>query len=152
MFMKAFFVLMLASAFFVLTGCEEPVDPLEPDDPEEVTGPEEIELPDHLPAEVELWIEQSIERFAAKTLEHEGVLYLLVTYGEKPTAGYAVEITEIKEDDDKVIVTAHFTEPGEDEMVAQVITYPFDLAMIDDPGLPVEFVATGDETEIPLQE
>ena len=105
-----------------------------------------------LPAEIELWIEQSKERFAAQALGHEGILYILVTYGEKPTAGYAVEITEIKEDEDKVVVTVHFTEPAEDKGVPPVITYPFDLAIIDDPGLPVEYNATGAETEIPVQE
>ncbi len=152
MLTKTIFILIMAAALIVLRGCEDPEDPLEPVEPDEVTEPEETELPDQLPDEIELWIEQSKERFAAKTLEHEGVLYLLVTYGEKPTAGYEVEITEIKEDDGKVVVTAHFTEPAEDEMVAQVITYPFDLAMMDDPGLPVEFKATGAETEIPIQE
>jgi len=152
MFKKTIFIFVMAAALIVLPGCEDPADPLEPVDPDEVTEPEEVELPDQLPAEIELWIEQSKERFAAQALEHEEILYLLVTYGEKPTAGYAVEITEIKEDEDKVVVTVHFTEPAEDEMVAQVITYPFDLAMIDDPGLPVEFNATGAETEIPVQE
>lgn len=152
MLKKAMFILILIAGLLLLTGCEIPADPLEPADPDEVTEPGEVELPDQLPAEVELWIEQSMERFMAQTLEHEGILYLLVTYGEKPTGGYAVEITEITEAEDKVLVTVHFTEPGEDEVVTQALTYPYDLAMIDDPGLPVEFKATGAETEIPVQE
>ncbi len=152
MLKKGMFILILTAGLLLLPGCETVADPLEPAEPGEVTEPEEVELPDQLPAEVELWIEQSRERFMAQTLEHEGILYLLVTYGEKPTGGYAVEITEITEAEDKILVTVHFTEPGEDEMVTQALTYPYDLAMIDDPGLPVEFKATGVETEIPVQE
>ncbi len=152
MLSKVVTVSMITAAFLMIAGCGVPTDPLEPAEPGEVTEPEEIELPDQLPAEVEMWIEQSKERFMAQALEHEGILYLLVTYGEKPTGGYTVEITEITEKEDRVVVTAHFTEPGEDDVVTQALTYPFDLAMMDDPGLPVEFVATGAESEIPEQQ
>jgi hypothetical protein len=114
--------------------------------------PDEVTLPDELPAEVQAWIDAAVNDFGSQTLVHEGILYLLVTYGEKPTGGYDVEITDITEEEGKLVVTANFTEPGEDEMVTQALTYPYDLAMLDDPGLPVEFVATGAETEIPVIE
>jgi hypothetical protein len=115
-------------------------------------GPEEVTLPDELPVEVQSWIDAATDNFGGQTFVHEDILYLLVTYGEKPTGGYVVEITEITEEDGKLIVTAHFAEPGEDEMVTQALTYPYDLAMLEDPGLPVEFVATGAEAEIPVIE
>lgn len=115
-------------------------------------GPEEVTMPDELPAEVQAWIDASIYNFGGQTFVYEDILYLLVTYGEKPTGGYNVEITDITEGEGKLVVTADFTEPGEDEMVTQALTYPYDLAMLDDPGLPVEFVATGAETEIPVIE
>ena len=113
-------------------------------------APEEVTLPDELPAEVQAWIDQASHNFGGQTLVYEDILYLLVTYGEKPTGGFSVEITDISEKEGKLVVTANFTEPGEDEMVTQALTYPYDLAMLDDPGLPVEFVATGAETEIPV--
>ncbi len=137
---KTLFFLLLAGTLMVISGCDDPGEPIE-----------SIES-DELPAEVQAWIEDSTDRFGAQTLEHEGLLYLLVTYGEKPTGGYVVEITEIIEEEDKVVVTVHFTEPAEDEVVIQVLTYPYDLAMIDDPGKPVEFIATGAETELPVRE
>ena len=83
---------------------------------------------------------------------YEEILYILVTYGEKPTGGFEVEITGIAEEEDKIVVTVEFTEPGKDDMVTQALTYPYDLAMMDDPGLPVKFVATGAETEVPVLE
>ncbi len=147
MLKQKWLLLLLALLFLVAAGCGQEQLPVEPDNDEGV----EVILPDQLPAEVEEWIEGARQEFAGQTYELEGVLYLLVTYGERPTGGYDVEITDIAVQDDRVVVTADFTEPAEDEMVTQALTYPYDLAMIEDPDLPVEFVATGAETEIPAR-
>ncbi len=152
MFKQKWLLLLLALLFLVTAGCGQEQLPAEPDNDQESNDEGvEVILPDQLPAEVEEWIEDSRQEFAGQTYELEGVLYLLVTYGERPTGGYDVEITDIAVQDDKVVVTADFTEPAEDEMVTQALTYPYDLAMIEDPDLPVEFVATGAETEIPAR-
>jgi len=131
-------VMILVSVILFVLACNE------------ADEPDDVALPDELPAEVQSWIDAATNKFGGQSYVHEEILYLLVTYGEKPTGGYSVEITDIKEDDEKLIVTAYFTEPGEDEMVTQALTYPYDLAMLEDPGLPVEFVAAGAETEIPV--
>lgn len=107
--------------------------------------------PDQLPADIQAWIEVSREKFQAQTRKDNGFLYILVTYGEKPTGGYAVEITGVAEKADRLVVTVKFAEPGPDDMVTQALTYPYDLMIIDDPDLPsVEFVATGAENTIPI--
>lgn len=148
MFKKPILLVLLVVTFLFVAACGEPTDPYDHMDPDEE---DEITLTDELPEEIQAWIEEARSEFAAQTMEYEGILYLLVTYGEKPTGGYDVEITSIVEEDDKLVVTADFTEPGEDDIVTQALTYPYDLAMLDDPGLPVEFVATGAETDIPLK-
>ncbi|MGM0651916.1 MAG: protease complex subunit PrcB family protein [Bacillota bacterium] len=151
MFKQRWLFLLLPLMFLLVMGCGEKV-PAEPVNGQEGNGEEvEVVSPDQLPAEIEEWIEDSRQDFAGQIYELEGVLYILVTYGEKPTGGYDVEITEIVLQDEKVVVTAEFIEPAEDEMVTQALTYPYDLAMIEDPGLPVEFIATGAETEIPAR-
>jgi len=137
-------VTFLIASLFMFTGCGNPVKADEPVEPDEIT------LQDELPSEVQAWIDDSLNRFGAQTKVHEEILYMLVTYGEKPTGGFDVEITKIAEEKDGVVVTVHFTEPGEDDMVTQALTYPYDLAMMDDPGLPVEFIATGAETKVPV--
>jgi hypothetical protein len=142
---------------------EEPVgDDAELEDPEETPGedreeqPDNDELidptdPDQLPADIQAWIEVSREKFQAQTRKDNGLLYILITYGEKPTGGYAVEITGVEEKADRLVVTVKFTEPGPDDMVTQALTYPYDLMVIDDPDLPtVEFVATEAESSIPI--
>lgn len=59
----------------------------------------------------------------------EGV-FVIVTRGEKNTGGYTVEIDKIenkknKEGKDELIVYAKFKDPNPNEIVQQVITYPY---------------------------
>jgi len=146
MFKSILIVAVLGLSLMFVAGCGDPVRADEPDAPEEIT------LPDELPADVQAWIDASLEKFGAQTMVYEEILYILVTYGEKPTGGFEVEITGIEEKEDKIVVTVDFTEPGKDDMVTQAFTYPYDLAMINDTGLPVEFTATGAESEVPINE
>jgi hypothetical protein len=138
---KGIFISALAFSVLLVAGCsdfEAPVDPLGPEDPGE-----------KLPAEIDRWIESSLDIFLGQAYEYEGELYLLVTYGEKPTGGYAVEITNISAAEGTLFVTVLFTEPDEEEMVTQALTYPYDLAVAEAVNLPVEFVAAGAEEYIP---
>lgn len=133
-------VTMILLMLFVY-GCGDPAEPGKPVKTEDPQG--------RLPPEIEAWVENSLDMFLGQSFEYKGKLYLLVTYGEKPTGGYKVEITDISELDNKLVVTAFFTEPGEDEMVTEALTYPYDMAVIEDPGFPVEFVAAGAEQYLP---
>ena len=62
----------------------------------------------------------------------DGKVYVIVTRGEKPTAGYNLTIEDmgIEKTDlgTNLVVTALFTEPKPDEAVSQVITYPYVVA------------------------
>lgn len=102
-----------------------------------------------VPTAIEAWVENSLTTFIGQSYNYEDRLYILVTYGLKPTGGYAVEITDVEITDDRVIVSVNFKVPGEDEMVTEALTYPYDLAVIENPGLPVEFVAEGAESYLP---
>ncbi len=146
MFKNILVVAVLVLSLMVVAGCG---DPVRADEPEE---PEEIALPDELPEEIQTWIDASQNKFGAQTMVYEEILYMLVTYGEKPTGGFEVEIAGIEQKEDKIVVTAEFTEPGKDDMVTQALTYPYDLAMMEDSGLQVEFIATGAETSVPVLE
>ncbi|WP_425447107.1 protease complex subunit PrcB family protein [Dethiothermospora halolimnae] len=56
-------------------------------------------------------------------------IYVVVTRGEKNTGGYSVTIDKIekvsKDDDFGLIVYAKYKDPKPDEVVPQVITYPY---------------------------
>lgn len=70
---------------------------------------------------------RTLERALATEVEEE--IYVIVTRGEKSTGGYTVSIESmhlIEENEErKLVVKATFKDPEADELVAQVITYPY---------------------------
>lgn len=89
-------------------------------------------------------LEQIIPRYkmlerALATKVDESV-YVIVTRGEKLTGGYSVDIekmTLVKEDNEpKLVVYALFKDPKADELVPQVITYPYIVVKTDLKDLP----------------
>lgn len=62
----------------------------------------------------------------------DGKVYVVVTRGEKPTAGFDLSIEKMKLDKSKdgtnLVVTALFTEPSADTTVSRIITYPYVVA------------------------
>ena len=108
----------------------------------------EIE-PETLPEEIEEWIDYSSTLWLGQTRTLEDNTYILVTYGEKPTGGYHVEIQDVMEYEEEIRVTVAFTEPAEDEIVTQALTYPDDLYVMEATDKPVTFAATGAESYVP---
>ncbi|GAB6085250.1 protease complex subunit PrcB family protein [Alkaliphilus crotonatoxidans] len=89
-------------------------------------------------------LEQIIPRYkmlerALATKVDESV-YVIVTRGEKLTGGYTVDIekmTIVKEkEEDKLVVYAVFKDPKPEELVPQVITYPYIVLKTDLKELP----------------
>ncbi len=103
-----------------------------------------------VPEEIETWIEYSRELQMGQAREYDGVLYLLATYGQRPTGGYEVEVTDIREEEDQLVVTVNFKEPGEDEVVTDAITYPYDVKTTEPTSIPVIFEAEGDLAQLPV--
>lgn len=70
----------------------------------------------------------------------DGKVYVIVTRGEKPTAGYGVSIEKMSMEKTKrgtnMKVYAVFTEPKEGEAVSQIVTYPYAAASTELTSLP----------------
>ncbi|MTI47346.1 MAG: protease complex subunit PrcB family protein [Firmicutes bacterium] len=70
----------------------------------------------------------------------EDSVYVIVTRGEKRTGGYSVAIDRIEKEksDDyfNLIVYAKYTDPSPDQIVPQVITYPYTIVKTDLKELP----------------
>ena len=70
----------------------------------------------------------------------DGKVYVLVTRGEKPTAGYEIcieeMVTEKTSKGTNLQVHALFKDPAEGESVAQVSTFPYAVALTDLTALP----------------
>jgi hypothetical protein len=106
-------------------------------------APVEINLPaideTELPPEVQAWIEERIEEQINTTLIHGDKQYILVARGMKPTAGYSIQISKVEKADGNIVVHTEIIDPNPDDMVAEVITYPYDITVIDYQDLPVRF-------------
>lgn len=67
-------------------------------------------------------------------------IYIIITRGEKSTAGYSANLEKIvKQKKDKkfnLVVHAKYKDPKPDEMVAQIITYPVLVVKTELDGLP----------------
>ncbi len=81
---------------------------------------------------------RELERALACVVDEK--IYIVVTRGEKPTAGYDVSIEKVKleksGDGSNLIVTAKFTDPPQGETVSRIITYPYAIAATDLKVLP----------------
>lgn len=138
---KTGFIMIILSAL-LLAGCGRQVAPPPPPPP---TNDQARQLPEA----IEAWIEDSKTIFLAQTRELDGMLYLLVTYGEKRTGGYVVEIGEVVLGIDKLVVPVRLKRPAPGEVVTQALTHPYDLKIINATDLPVAFVPSGDEEYLP---
>ena len=66
----------------------------------------------------------------------EESLVLVIAMGEKPTAGYAVEVGGVVREGQTLKVEVRFIEPSSERMLAAVITRPYALVRIErQPGL-----------------
>jgi len=55
---------------------------------------------------------------------------VIVTLGEQPTGGYAVEISGVQQVGDELAVSGTATTPAADAVVTQALTYPYDAVVI----------------------
>ena len=69
----------------------------------------------------------------------ENRVLIAISLGEKPTAGYGIEVAEVVLQDTTLIIKYYQKKPAPDGFVAQVLTYPGVMLAIEDSLLPAEF-------------
>lgn len=142
----SFALLMVTGMVFLGIGCTQDNGD-EPDNGNNENGNGDIVDPNgsELPKEIEDWVNSSLAMNLGQSKVYEEDMYILVTYGEKPTGGYNVGITDINITDESVEVSVNFKAPKEGDIVTQAITYPYDLEVIEKVDLPLSFNVSGDE-------
>ncbi len=96
-----------------------------------------------------LWREHVAERVPQPPLPQVDFtrdMVIAFFLGEKPTAGYAATIKEIRASLDKLLVRVEVTSPPPGSFVAQVLTQPYHIVKLPRSDLPVEFVVVEAET------
>jgi hypothetical protein len=89
-----------------------------------------------------LWKDHDPEH-AAPVVDFADSMVIGVFLGSRPTAGFAVEITAVKEDANRTIVEYVERRPARDDLVAQVLTSPFHLVRVTRMPAAVEFRRLG---------
>ncbi len=127
-------VFLLALLF---AGCSLGGTSPTPEDPVEETpgsgGGEFSEFPE--PVADTLKIVRQIQ--AGTTVVHEDQTFIIVSYGEQPTAGYEVDIAGIETEGERAVVTVELTEP--EGPAAEVITYPYAVEVLNGVYTDVQF-------------
>lgn len=95
--------------------------------------------PQELPADVQRWVDLNRTVAGQYTSTHGGYTYLLVAAGEKPTGGYQVAFTEVRQADGKLVVRVSVLAPQPGSSVITAVTYPVGVARIPQTALPVTF-------------
>jgi hypothetical protein len=84
-----------------------------------------------LPVEVTEWVSvmQELQRGPVwHSYTHDDFVYFYIGWGEKPTGGYDVSVKSVeKSETGEIEINIGFISPSPDDMVTQVITYPYDL-------------------------
>ncbi|MBS3983232.1 MAG: protease complex subunit PrcB family protein [Dethiobacter sp.] len=147
MLKKAFPLLLLVFLLIALAGCNSRQNSI-PDTGLPGDGTNHPPAQTAETAEIDAWVERSLPLFLAQSRELAGTQYLLVTYGLQ-NDGYAVEITAVDVEAERVKVTVQFTAPAQGQQGDGTVEYPYALREIPATGLPVVFVAQGAEEYLP---
>lgn len=86
---------------------------------------------DDLPADIKEKVDLQRGKEGFDMLVSGDTSYLVVYAGERPTAGYSVEIERIVDQEGVTQVTLREEAPAKGDMVAQVITYPLAIAKLE---------------------
>ncbi len=97
---------------------------------------------DELDAEFSGMIDEARAEEGYELLAYGNDNYIVVYAGQRPTAGYSIEITGITAGEGKAKVKVKETAPAEGDMTAQVLTYPFDVAKLSSPlkGVEIQYI------------
>ncbi|MBN1624593.1 MAG: protease complex subunit PrcB family protein [Clostridia bacterium] len=63
-------------------------------------------------------------------VDSEGTYTVFIGLGERPTSGYEIKVLSVEDNEGKTNITVEETKPAEDDMVAQVITYPYTVVQM----------------------
>ncbi|GAB6933914.1 protease complex subunit PrcB family protein [Calditerricola satsumensis] len=109
-------------------------------------------IPRHdAPPDIQQWIDRHFRNEGAYVSRTADATYVLISRGEKPTAGYGIAVQAVTCKDGGIVVTVRTIDPQPGDIVAEVITYPHVVVKLDAQSKPIRVVTT-DGREIPLQE
>ena len=137
-------IVVIASLSLLLTGCkqgESESTPVPTDTPESSTESpsstsnqgitvntinfREIDISTLDDVHVRLINDMSLSRGYTYWVNEDGTYTVFIGLGERSTAGYGITVISVEDNEGNTNILVEETKPGKDDMVAQVITYPY---------------------------
>jgi len=90
-----------------------------------------------LPAQVQALVDSAKYNQTTRVIKGEGESqYVLLCLGTRNTGGYSIEISRVEEVGREIVVTYQERRPAPEDMVIQVITYPWQVLQVES-SLPI---------------
>lgn len=104
--------------------------------------------------EEQAWIDSHTATAGVWVKKFGDYRFVLVTMGEKPTGGYAVEFQDVTNNGSDWAIDLTYLAPGPGDMVTQVISYPYGFVKIkaDGSGLRVRDVSGDQPVDLVITE
>lgn len=85
---------------------------------------------EHFTPQIEQWVERAKLKDQVELRTIDGETYILLTLGEKPSAGYVITVKDIREYFNGLTVYVETIEPDKGTLVTGAITYPYALVKL----------------------
>lgn len=66
-------------------------------------------------------------------------IYIAIGYGEQPTGGYSIQVTDLYQAQEYIVVKATLIGPSEKDLAVTVLSYPYIVIKTENQDLPVCF-------------
>lgn len=133
---KFIYIALLLVTIFMFTSCKatKSVDDDKIRDVE-YTVVDDEGLPDVVAAKIE---SVKTEPFKFSYTDGE-FIYIAIGYGEQPTGGYSIQVSDLFETKNYVVIRTKLLGPTEKDAATTVLTYPYVVVKTTDLDLPVCF-------------
>lgn len=92
-----------------------------------------------IPEELKNIIDEKKEREFRITFSSNDYLYIVMGYGMRATTGYSVKLDELYETDNTININTSLIGPSQNDVVNQVVTYPYIVVKIEFRDKPTVF-------------
>ncbi len=127
-FARIFVIFYLIAMCLMLFGCKKDETEIKKIRDLEFTVVEEADLPENLLKTIN---EKKDKPFTFSYFIDTDYLYICVGYGAQKSGGYSITVDELYLADNAIYIDTNLLGPSKDDVVTQVVTYPYIVVKIE---------------------
>lgn len=127
-FARIFVIFYLIAMCLMLFGCKKDETEIKKIRDLEFTVVEEADLPENLLKTIN---EKKDKPFTFSYFIDTDYLYICVGYGAQKSGGYSITVDELYLTDNAIYIDTNLLGPSKDDVVTQVVTYPYIVVKIE---------------------